>query len=243
MTAGRFGVLASAWRSWLFDHALPTWSEKGVIAKSGGFEEAIGRDGHSIETPLRARVQAREVYVFTTAGALGWTGPWRRIVRNGLALISDAFRRPDDLYRATVSRDGMKLDDTARLYDQAFFLFARAAVARAEPSEAIALESAGLVHLDALEAHFAHRRGGYRESSETAPFQSNPHMHLLEASLPWEELTSRARWADIADKLVGLCLSRFIDVGSGALREFLRLIFLSEIRWNRPGRPWPRPML
>ena len=217
-------------RRWLFDDALPLWASVGRNAETGGFEEAIGWDGRPVETALRARVQARQVYSYAVAGALGWTGSWREAVEGGLGFIA-AYRRPDGLYRTKVGRDGAAVDETAVLYDQAFFLFAGAAAARAFPERREALETSALAHLDAVEGHFRHASGGFREAV-SPPFQSNPQMHLFEAAMAWSELTARARWGEAADHIAELCLDRFIDAQSGALREFF------DADWRpAPGEP------
>ena len=54
-------------------------------AATGGFEELIDLDGRAVPAVRRARVQARQVYTFATAGALGWDGPWRAVMERGLA--------------------------------------------------------------------------------------------------------------------------------------------------------------
>jgi mannose-6-phosphate isomerase len=50
-------------------------------------------------------------------------------------------------------------------------------------------------------------------------------MHLLEAALAWIETTAHARaeqapWLQLATELCDLCLTRFIDPRTGAVREF-----------------------
>jgi mannose/cellobiose epimerase-like protein (N-acyl-D-glucosamine 2-epimerase family) len=45
-------------------------------------------------------------------------------------------------------------------------------------------------------------------------------MHLLEAALAWDELDVDPVWTSLADELVGLARSRFVDSGGGFLREF-----------------------
>ena len=213
-------TLAVDWRRWLFDAALPLWASAGVDPVTGGFEEAIGWNGRPAPAPRRARVQARQVYVFSTAGALGWKGPWRERAQEGQAFIKAHYLRPDGLYRTKVDRSGSPLDETAVLYDQAFFLFAAAATVPIERTRTAEIEAEALAHLDAVEDHFAHPAGGYREADAARPFQSNPHMHLFEAMLAWEALTGLARWGETADRIAELCLTRFIDAQSGALREF-----------------------
>ena len=220
----------SALKRWLFDDALPLWASAGVNAATGGFEDAVGWAGMAVDGPTRARVQGRQVYVYATAGRLGWTGPWREVMQGGLRFIATAFRRPDGLYRTRVARDGEVLDDTAVLYDQAFFLFAAAAAARAEPQQAERLGADALAHMAQVQAHFGHPAGGYREASAERPFQSNAHMHLLEAALAWEALSQEPVWRAIADAVAELCLARFIDPDSGALREVF------DARWRpAPG--------
>ena len=129
-------------------------------------------------------------------------------------------------------RTGLPLDDTAALYDQAFFLFAAAAAARAGVEPTAELETRALAHLDAIEGHFGHPAGGFWEADPERPFQSNPHMHLFEAALAWEELTGRPRWSEAADRIAELCLHRFVDGQTGALREFF------DAHWSpAPGAP------
>ncbi len=219
MTAQSLQTLSAAWKRWLFDDALPLWATTGVNPVTGAFQEAIGWDGAPVAAPHRARVQARQVYVFAVAGALGWPGPWRERMEGGLAFIGH-YRRADGRYRSKVGPDGASLDDTAALYDQAFFLFSGTTAARALPQRAAELEAAALSHLDAIEGHMALPAGGFREADAARPFQSNPHMHLFEAMLAWEELTGAARWRETADRIAELCLTRFINPESGALREF-----------------------
>ncbi|MFN3352535.1 MAG: AGE family epimerase/isomerase, partial [Brevundimonas sp.] len=43
---------------------------------------------------------------------------------------------------------------------------------------------------------------------------------LLEAALAWEELAPDGAWRRVADEIVDLCRSRFIDRSGGFLREF-----------------------
>ena len=72
--------------------------------------------------------------------------------------------------------------------------------------------------LAGLDATMRHETGGFRENDASA-FQSNPHMHLLEAALAWAEAGGGAKWEKLADEIVALCLSRFIDPDEGFLRE------------------------
>ena len=52
------------------------------------------------------------------------------------------------------------------------------------------------------------------------PQRANPHMHLLEAALAWIAIDDDPAWRRLADGIAALCLEKFIDPASGALREF-----------------------
>jgi len=210
-------------KRWLFDEALPLWWRVGADHVRGGFHEVIGQDGVAVDRDRRARVQARQIYVYATAGALGWDGPWREAVEHGLTYFLTHYRRPDGLFRTRVKADGAVADDTAVLYDQAFALFALAMAYSVLPERGeLIVEAQDL--LGQIQASFTLPNGGFFESSPERPYQSNPHMHLFEAMLAWREVDAdpdrRRVWDAQADAIAELCLTRFIDAKTGALREF-----------------------
>jgi mannose-6-phosphate isomerase len=215
--------LKARFKRWLFDQALPLWWRVGADHTRGGFHEVIGQDGLAVDRDRRARVQARQIYVYATAGALGWDGPWRDAVEHGLSYFLTRYRRPDGLFRTRVKADGAIADDTAVLYDQAFALFALAMAYRVLPERGeLVVEAKDL--LGQIQVSFALASGGFRESSVDRPYQSNPHMHLFEAMLAWREVDAdpvrQGVWDAQADAIAELCLTRFIDAETGALREF-----------------------
>jgi mannose/cellobiose epimerase-like protein (N-acyl-D-glucosamine 2-epimerase family) len=223
--------LAADLKRWLFEDALPIWATVGVDAPTGAFQELIDLDGNAVPAVRRARVQARQVYTYATAGALGWNGPWREVMERGLAYFVAHWRRPDGLFRTKVNADGTPNDEATFLYDQAFALFSMAAVAKAVPGRQAEMARDANALLDAIEAHLTLPAGGFREADPTRPYQSNPHMHLFEASLAWEEVTGDARWSRLADHISGLCRKHFIDPKTGALREFF------DAQWNAAEGP------
>lgn len=207
---------ARRFADWLRLRALPTWATLGQ-SEDGVFAEVIGMDGRSVKTSRRARVQARQIYVFAQAGLLGWEGPWRRCVNHGVARLIADYLREDGLCRTLLAADGAPLDDTAMVYDQAFVMFAFAmakAAGCAEPT----LEERAVRIRDQLSARSL-PNGALLEGGDD-PFQSNCHMHLLEACLAWEEAGSDAGWIELADQVVTLARSTFIDAEGGFLREF-----------------------
>lgn len=214
--AGSFATRAAEFDRWMRLSALPLWATVGVDP-DGGFREAIGGDGEPRAEFRRARVQARQAWVYSIAGMAGWSGPWRRLAGEALERFEATNRRSDGLYRTRVSASGAPIDDTASLYDQAFTLLAFAAAAEAglEPAAMTARAHALREALSAL----ALPGGGWREDAGH-PYQANAHMHLLEAVLAWEAREPAGVWSAMADEIVRLARDRFIDREGGFLREF-----------------------
>ena len=203
---------------WLFGSALPLWWALGADHLGGGFVELLDGDGRDLRAPRRARVQARQVYSFAAAGALGWPGPWRAATAHGLDYFLARYRRPDGLFRTLVAADGAPADETAMLYDQAFSLLALASAARALPERAEVLRAIAAEVVEVLRRERRAARGFIEAAGET-PYQANPHMHLLEAALAWEAIDPHPPWTDLADEAAELCLDRFTP-GEGPVREF-----------------------
>ncbi|BBE70508.1 AGE family epimerase/isomerase [Oharaeibacter diazotrophicus] len=207
--------------SWLHLEALPTWAAFGVDHVNGGFHEVVGLRCEIEARPRRVRVVARQIFSFAVAGRLGWGGPWRRIVDEGLDWFLAHCVKPDGTVRMLVAADGKALDDTFNLYDQAFALFALAAAASVASDRAKA-EDAALKLRAALHATWKHPVAGFEEASpRTLPLKANPHMHMFEACLAWEEAGGDATWSALADEIAELCLAKLIDPAAGGwLKEF-----------------------
>lgn len=208
----------SHYRRWLFDHALPLWWEIGADHVGGGFHESIDQSGRAQSAFRRSRVQTRQIYVYATAGRMGWDGPWREAVGHGLNFFFEHFLRSDGLTRAAVTNDGVPLHDDPVLYDQAFALLAMAS-AQSAGVQSLDLTYFARELLGRVLALTRHDRGGFREPGPGLPeWQSNAHMHLLEAVLAWSALDEDPRWNQVADEIVELALGRFID--RGRLKEY-----------------------
>lgn len=201
---------------WLKLHALPLWATLGVNA-DGAFVEALDAQGAPVREFRRARVQARQAYVYSLASAWGWGDGYATIVERGLARFEVTNRRADGLYRTRVSLSGAVLDETASLCDQAFVLLALAAAVEAGQNVEGNRETAATTH--ASLAALALPQGGWREPAGPT-FQASAHMHLLEAALAWEPLDPEGPWTEMADAIVDLARTRFIDAKGGFLREF-----------------------
>lgn len=205
---------AAAFTDWLRLRALPVWNTHGQ-AEDGGFEELLGLDGRRLESHRRARVQARQIHVFAEAAGLGWTGPAAAAAGHGLQYLEARFLRPDGQVRTLLTATGDAADETAMLYDQAFVLLALASAQRTggtdHEGQAIALREQLLAANPAA--------GGLKEAGDH-PWQSNPHMHLLEACLAWEATGADPGWAALADRIVALAVDCFMDPAQGCLLEF-----------------------
>ena len=207
-------------RRWLLDDALQLWWTLGGDQAGGGFHEAIDLAGRPVRAERRALVQARQIFTYAVGGELGWTGPWREAVAHGLDYFIGRYRRPDGLFWNALDVAGDPMIQSApRLYEQAFALLALAtasAVAAAPPAAEAMAEAI-------VERLYSERRGaagGFTGFSDEQVYQSDPHMHLLEAALAWERIAPGGPWRRLADEVVELCLARFISPRHGALLEY-----------------------
>lgn len=201
---------------WLKLNALPLWATLGVDA-DGAFAEALDVDGEQVGDFRRARVQARQAWVYSLASSWGWGDGYAALVERGLARFEVTNRREDGLYRTRVGRAGDVLDDTASLYDQAFVLLATATAMEAGVDGKRFSGTAAAVQ--ASLGQLSLPQGGWRELAGPA-YQANAHMHLLEAALAWEALEPDGPWTSMADAIVALARAHFIDPRGGFLREF-----------------------
>ncbi len=207
-------------RQWAIGHGYPVWSRLGIDHDQGGFFEKIDHYGNPITLPRRGRVTPRQLYCFAMAAELGSHLDTNAILQASVETYLDRFFRPDGLIRTLVDADGSVLDDSVSLYDQAFGLFALASVTRTQP-QIFGLEARAKRLLEQLKARQANRLGGFDETApRTLPLQSNPHMHLFEATLAWTEVSNDPIWQAQADEIAELCLSKFIEPNLGCVREY-----------------------
>lgn len=214
--------------AWLKDDALPLWWAKGADKVQGGWYETLGLDGDPVPGERRARVQARQTFVYAAAHLRG-CGPGLQAVEHGLDYLLTRYRRDDGLIRATVADDGSAKDEEVTLYNQAFAFIAMAYAYEAMGKPAELLDDARDLRRR-VGATLRNAAGGFQEAGEHT-FQSNPHMHLFESCLDWERLDDDPAWAALADEIGTLAINKFIDAEGGFLREFF------DQDWNpAPGK-------
>jgi len=239
MTGLVFQTLSAAagwYREWLSQAALPLWASAGVDPQTGAFQEALTPHGEPVAAPRRARVQARQAFVFAAVARAGLGERWLATAERGHDLYRARYRRPDGLFAVLADETGQVLDDTPYLYEQAFSLLASAELAMAGSARTeLAAEAAAALRALQLRRHSA---GGFVELG-AHPYQANASMHLLEAALAWEEADGGGEWSALADELVALARERFIDGKGGFLREFFdadwRPAAGADGRWVEPG--------
>ncbi|HEV7714645.1 MAG TPA: AGE family epimerase/isomerase, partial [Steroidobacteraceae bacterium] len=204
--------------SWLIDSAYPLWSTHGVDRVRGGFHERLNGT-ESLDEPRRARVQPRQVSAFAMSTELGWKGDAAALANHGLDYFLARYRRADGLFRTLINSNGTPRDDRALLYDQAFALLAFAESQRVlGPLPHLTDEARRL--RATLYRTLKCAGAGFETGLPTGEaLSSNAHMHLLEASLAWLEVSDDAEWRTMANEIGTLALTRFIDASSGAVRE------------------------
>lgn len=202
---------------WLLHSALPLWWEKGADHANGGYYELLSMAGAPPNNDRRARVQSRQSYVYATAGAMGWQGPWRQAAPHGIDYLLRRYKQADGQVCTLVSSEGEVRNASTLLYDQAFALLAMASVVKVMPERTDLKEAAHVLFARVRQAR-QHPAGGFVETGDRR-FISNPHMHLLEALLAWCEVEPGGVWDEFADHIANLCLTKFIDAKGGFLRE------------------------
>jgi mannose-6-phosphate isomerase len=219
-SSGGFAAEAKKLRQWLFEAALPLWWRAGADYAGGGYHERIDFDGRPVILPRRLRVAARQAFCYSEAGRLGWIGPWREAGQHALNFLRQRFTLDDGTVVSTVAQDGSVLDTTFDLYNQAFALLAYAC-GHGSLDPGGGWQSRGYALVKTLRRDFGHPVGGFREDRDGhLTLRANPHMHLLEAALTWLVIDPDPIWRDLADEIVALCLERFIDRDTSALREY-----------------------
>lgn len=214
-----FQAARAALGSFLFDTSLPFWAERGVDRETGGFVERLTPQGMPTQDPRRARVVGRQIFAFATAERLGWSGPARDILRHGLDALERQHLDGEGGIVPLVEPGGRALNRDFDLYDHAFVLFGLAA-AHAVGERPQALSARAGVILARMQG-FRHPVRGFEEAvPRTLPLKANPHMHMFEASLAWRSNGGGAAWDGLADELAELCLARFLDPATGALKEY-----------------------
>jgi mannose/cellobiose epimerase-like protein (N-acyl-D-glucosamine 2-epimerase family) len=137
-------------------------------------------------------------------------------VRHALQFYLKCYRRPDHLFAPFPSAND---DAPALLYDQAFALLGLASACKVLPDRNLYNHARQV--LAAVREQFGRTQGGFKETtSAISALLSNSHMHLFEAALAWIEHDPSGGWHELANDMVKLATTRFVDPSTGFLLEF-----------------------
>ena len=204
--------------TWLCTKALPIWQCFGVDYEHGGFYESILSDYSAPDYDRRLRVQARQLFCFSTAQLIGCSGPYNMIVEMGYKNLQKKYQRKDGLYFTLVDRYGHVVFHDATLYDQAFVLLAMSAIAKANSELLEEIHHDARNFMKNLITVFG--VGDLFKSSENiAEYLSNPIMHLFESVLAWKELTDDNFWKDLANTLAMSFMNKMYDKQNKLIAE------------------------
>ncbi len=207
-------------KKWLLDTSYPLWIQKGIDHTGGGFFEALNHDTTPAQLAQRTMVQARQIYSFRLAEKIGALSQADadRILRSTTDYLIAHVGREDGSFAHAIGIDRKISNESTELYTQAFVLFALAQTYSLTRDEKYKTRAKKLMNY--LNRERRAPGGGYTEIKEGKTlYQSNPHMHLFEASIAWMATDTDPEWQMTADQIVELLLHKFIDEKTGALCE------------------------
>lgn len=212
-------------RDWVQRYALPFWAKHGRD-EHGGYERLFMDGRPDAPAPRRARVQARQAYVYAHAAALNLMD------RSAARKISDHFWNhlvarcmPDGTDGGCVhvlTANGDVLDARRDLYDQAFVIFAGAWRFRAFGDEGALRIAHQTVNF--IDSGLAADNRGWLEDDIAGGAKirrQNSHMHLFEAFLALYAATNDAEIFAKATDIADLFADSFFDPETGGVFEFL----------------------
>lgn len=220
---------AARLRPWLTETLLPFWAERGFDHENGAFVEKFEPSGAPARDDYtRVRVQARQIYVFSHAAAVGFSEAGLQRARQAFGFLdAHAWDRAQGGWFHRLRRSGPPLDRAKDSYDHAFMLLAMAWLYRAGGDDGV-LRRADET-LEFFDAQLGLTRDGafdgYCEqqvapgAAPPLPRRQNPHMHLLEAFLALYEASAALQWRTQAERIFGLFERHFFDAASGQLVE------------------------
>ncbi|MEM9879434.1 MAG: AGE family epimerase/isomerase [Pseudomonadota bacterium] len=178
---------------YLWQEVLPHWAKHALDPVSGGAVECLDLAGQPMPgTPRRGRVAPRQLYAFARAKGLGWdpNGAASVVIEHLCRYLDGPARAQQGGWNHVMGADGQALETCRDLYDHAFVALAGAELAALGDMRGTALAEEAFATIDTLFADPLHGGWADTETKQHAGKLSNPHMHLLEASLRHYEVTA-----------------------------------------------------
>jgi mannose/cellobiose epimerase-like protein (N-acyl-D-glucosamine 2-epimerase family) len=217
---------------------LPLWAGPGFIREQGLYCERMSLEGSPVtDVPMRAMVQARQIFVFTHAERTGVMHGVGETALGALDRLLERFSDGGDLGQGlafSIAPNGDVVSASRDAYAHAFILFALASAYQLSRDKKLTAA------VDAIVAFMDDRLtdkqfGGVfdRYPDPAAIKLQNPLMHLLEAFLALHEAWPDRGFLERAADIVALFRDRLFRPAHGALLERYAL------DWSTPEPPEP----
>jgi len=206
------------------EEILPFWADAGFDEVCGVFRERFDFSGCDCPTvPRRAMVQARQIYVYSTAAKDGVFSEGGDLAARAMQRLFDLYLDEKDPRRGfafSIDAAGNSVSQIRDSYTHAFVLFSLAALygLTGEKQFLSAAEST-LQFIDRYLICPDH--GGLLDCqpSPESVKRQNPLMHFLEACLALHEAAPEGPYLERAGRIVGLFEARLFQPEAGALPE------------------------
>ncbi len=209
-------------KRFVIERSLPLWSGEGWDPTAGGFVDRLHPDGRADRlAPRRVFVQARQVYCFATAAAVGWYPDGREVALRGLDYLLAKAKAPDGRpgFVHSLAPDGSVLDGLRDTYDHAFVLLALTSAYALDRDLQLRAEIDALLAF--LDGQLRSPHGGFLEGSPASmPRRQNPQMHLFEAMIAAFDATREPAFQQRAGEFFALFLANLYDKPRRVLGEY-----------------------
>lgn len=212
---------ATEFKSWLVRMALPRWHATGWDSDTGGFVEEWHADGTPNPPAIRRlRVQARQIYSFAHAAALGWYPEGLPLALKGFDWMMAKGWSPDGKpgFVHTLNPDGSAADLRRDSYDHMFVLLALSWLWKASGNSQV--REACERTLAYVDGHLTDPGGTLYESDPPSlPRRQNPNMHGFEAMLAIRETGIRPDGLKRAQLFFNRFHATFFDASNKVVHE------------------------
>ena len=228
----------------LFGHILPFWCGPALDTKNGGWMAWLSNDLKPDRTkPKGLIVNARILWTFSAVYRVKQEPIYKEMAQRAFEIVMNkfwdakhggAFWQLDDGYKV--------IDDSKKIYGQAFYIYALTEFHRAFDSEAALERAAWLFELIERHAHDAQfggylevRRRDWSEAGADARLSDkdmnekksmNNHLHILEACTSLHRARRDPRVAERLRELIEIFLTRILDARTKHLQHFF------DEQWN-----------